>query len=156
MNTNDILSELYSIVGRVNEIIGMIEDHGLEEQENVPCMSVANVPCMSVSDGDFVIKNLERNPGLFRIAKLEGDTLTVFCQEENLLALREFLECPENTVEGRTFRDDAWFGGFPPRLAIGGEFAFDFETLIPMPNSKNIAINYTNVGDTHGFFKRID
>ena len=148
MSNEDILKELYTISGRVHELIGMIEDHGLEEQENVPCMSVA--------DGEFVIENLERNPGLFRIAKLEGYTLTVFCQEDNLLALREFLEC-ENVVEGRTFRDDAWFGGFPPRLVVGGEYVFDFQTLLPMPNSQNIAINYTNVtGDTHGFFKRID
>lgn len=148
MNKNDILSELYAISGRVNELITQLE---VDEHA-----STEKVPTMEFQDGYFVISGLERNAGEFVIAEFDGDTITVFCQEDRLLALREFLEC-ENTVEGRTFLDDAWFGGFPPRLVIGGEFAFDFETLLPMPNSQNIAINYTNVtGDTHGFFKRID
>lgn len=149
MNKDDILSELYAIVGRVNELIDAI---GAPENE----ADEPTNPIMYYNEGDFIIEHLERNPGRFRIASLEGDTLTVFCQEENLLALREFLVDPRSFADYFHLTDFGHLTEFPPRLGRNGEVVFEFETLLPLPNSQNIAINYTNItGDTHGFFKRI-
>lgn len=149
MNKNDILSELYAISGRVNELITQLE---VDEHA-----STEKVPTMEFQDGYFVISGLERNAGEFVIAEFDNDTLTVFCQEDRLLALREFLDDPRSATDPCLFNDGSYFTEFPPWIARNGEVVFNFETLLPVPNSQNIAINYTNVtGDTHGFFKRID
>ena len=148
MNKDDILSELYAIVGRVNELIDAIGAPEIEADEPTN-------PVMYYNEGDFIIEHPELNPGRFRIASLDEDTLTVFCHEENLLALREFLVDPRSLVD-HFFTDACHLTEFPPRFGRNGEVVFEFETLLPLPNSQGIAINYANVtGDTHGFFKRI-